>query len=88
MTWVRKLPLKRTIDRVCIPIGNTIIQVRRLLFKSRNEESATNLGKLRLIADRDAIHDLVARTTLRVSNKGIQTGNIQGRAIVNEKAKQ
>jgi hypothetical protein len=38
-------------------MGNTIIQARRLFFKSHNDESASNFGKLRLTADRDAIHD-------------------------------
>src|SRR6478735_5253554 len=86
MTWVRKLPLKRTIDRVCIPMGDTIIQARRLFFKSRNDESASNFGKLRLTADRDAIHGLVARTTLRVTRE-FKQGTFKGRATVNEKAK-
>src|SRR6478736_3154739 len=39
MTWRCKLPLKRTIDRVCMPTGNTIIQARRVFFKSRNDEN-------------------------------------------------
>jgi len=60
-----------------MPKTNRIIQARHFFSKSRHEESDKMPEILRLTADWDAILPLVIRTTLRVVNKGIQTGNIQ-----------
>src|SRR5215203_4860640 len=82
-----KLPLKQTIDRVCTRTTNRIIQARHFCYKLRQDESEKMSEISRLTADWDAILPLVIRTTLRVANKGIQTGK-HSREGQNEKTKQ
>jgi len=78
MTWLRKLPLKQTIDRVCIATTNIIIKAGHFFSKSRPDESEKTSENLGLTPDWDAFLYLVVEQLFGFQTREFQQGTFKG----------